>query len=84
MNWRYRFFVFLTSATLFLCLPVGIKARASRWAPARARSQPSVQDLDEQVAYQRTFEAVLWAMPVVAIYRVRVGLLELPGCPTTS
>jgi hypothetical protein len=39
----------------------------------------SVPVLDEQVAYQRAFEAVLWAMPASAIYRMRVGLLEQPG-----
>ena len=42
-------------------------------------SKPSVPDLDEQVAYQRAFEAVLWAMPASAIYRFRVGTLEQPG-----
>jgi hypothetical protein len=39
----------------------------------------SVRDLDNQVAYQRAFEATLWAMPAVAIYRLRVGLLSQPG-----
>src|SRR5262245_16397280 len=39
----------------------------------------SVSDLDMQVAYHRAFEAVLWAMPASAIYRLRVGLLETPG-----
>jgi hypothetical protein len=38
-----------------------------------------VSDLDAQAAYHRAFEAVLWAMPAVAIYRLRVGLLEQPG-----
>jgi hypothetical protein len=38
-----------------------------------------VPDLDEQVAYQRAFEAVLWAMPASAIYRFRVGVLGLTG-----
>jgi hypothetical protein len=38
-----------------------------------------VTDLDAQVAYQRAFEAVLWAMPAVAIYRFRVGFLQVPG-----
>jgi hypothetical protein len=42
-------------------------------------AKQSVADLDAQVAYQRAFEAVLWAMPASAIYRFRVGLLELPG-----
>ena len=42
-------------------------------------SSPSVPDLDAQVAYQRAFEAVLWAMPASAIYRFRVGAFEIPG-----
>ena len=44
-----------------------------------AGAKQSVADLDQQVAYQRAFEAVLWAMPASAIYRFRVGLLEQPG-----
>jgi hypothetical protein len=43
------------------------------------RAKQSVTDLDAQVAYHRAFEAVLWAMPASAIYRMRVGFLELPG-----
>jgi hypothetical protein len=46
---------------------------------ARASCQASVGNLDEQVAYHRAFEAVLSAMPAVAIYRLRCGLLEQPG-----
>ena len=46
--------------------------------PAPGAKQ-SVANLDEQVAYQRAFEAVLWAMPASAIYRFRVGLLAQPG-----
>ena len=42
-------------------------------------SKRSVPDLDAQVAYQRAFEAVVWAMPASAIYRFRVGVLEVPG-----
>jgi hypothetical protein len=44
-----------------------------------ADAKQSVTDLDEQVAYQRAFEAVLWAMPASAIYRLRVGMLQAPG-----
>ena len=51
--------------------------------PLGGQPQPgarqSVKNLDEQVAYQRAFEAILWAMPASAIYRFRVGLLEQPG-----
>ncbi len=39
----------------------------------------SVPDLDEQVAYHRAFEAVVWAMPASAILRFRQGLYEVPG-----
>jgi hypothetical protein len=39
----------------------------------------SVPDLEAQVAYQRAFEAVVWAMPASAIYGLRKGFLELPG-----
>lgn len=39
----------------------------------------SVPDLEVQVAYQRAFEATVWAMPASAIYRLRMGFLEVPG-----
>jgi len=35
--------------------------------------------LEEQVAYQRAFEAIIWAMPATAIYRLRESFLEVPG-----
>jgi hypothetical protein len=58
-------------------------AMASAQEPLGGQPPPgakqSVTDLDAQVAYQRAFEAVLWAMPAMAIYRLRVGLLEQPG-----
>ncbi|MGB6675935.1 MAG: DUF1214 domain-containing protein [Terriglobales bacterium] len=43
------------------------------------KAKQSVLHLEEQVAYGRAFEAVLWATPASAIYRFRVGLLEQPG-----
>jgi hypothetical protein len=36
-------------------------------------AKPTVPDLEEQVAYQRAFEAVVWATPAVGIYRLRAG-----------
>lgn len=42
-------------------------------------ARQSVPDLDEQVAYHRAFEAMVWAMPASAIYRFRQGLYEVPG-----
>lgn len=42
-------------------------------------SKPSVSDLEFQVAYQRAFEAVVWAAPAVSIYRMRAGAFENLG-----
>ena len=39
-------------------------------------ARPSVEDFDYQVKYQRAFEAALWAMPALAIYRFRAAALE--------
>ncbi len=37
----------------------------------------SVKDLEEQVAYQRAFEAVVWSQPAVGIYGLRRGMFAL-------
>ena len=42
-------------------------------------TKQSVPDLEEQVAYHRAFEAVVWAIPALAIHRFREGLYEVPG-----
>jgi hypothetical protein len=42
-------------------------------------SKPSVPDLEAQVAYQRAFEAVLWAMPATSIHRMREGVFKAIG-----
>ncbi len=39
-------------------------------------SKPSVDDFEYQVKYQRSFEAVLWGMPAVAIYRFRAAAMD--------
>ncbi len=39
-------------------------------------SKPSVANLEDQVAYQRAFEAVVWSQPAVAVYGIRRGLIE--------
>jgi len=57
---------------------VGTRVEPLSRQPTPAAKQ-SVNDLNEQVAYHRAFEAVPWAMPAVAIYRFRCGLLEQPG-----
>ena len=77
---RNQFRALLSAAILSLCFVAGVNAQTEPLGgqPERGAKQ-SVKDLDEQVAYQRSFEAVLWAMPASAIYRFRAGLLELPG-----
>jgi hypothetical protein len=37
-------------------------------------SKPSVTNLEDQVAYQRAFEAVIWSQPAIGIYGIRRGL----------
>lgn len=39
-------------------------------------AKPSTEDLDYQVKYHRAFEAVLWALPAVDIYRFRAAAIE--------
>src|SRR5271154_2048612 len=41
-----------------------------------AGEKPSVKDLEEQVTYQRAFEAVVWATPASAIYRFRAAAFK--------
>ena len=70
----------VVQTTLILCCVVELNAQTEPLGgqpPSSAKQ--SVRDLDEQLAYQRAFEAVLWAMPASAVYRLRVGFLELPG-----
>ncbi|MBV8638137.1 MAG: DUF1254 domain-containing protein [Candidatus Eremiobacteraeota bacterium] len=40
-------------------------------------AKPSVKDLEEQVVYQRAFEAVIWSQPAVGVYGIRRGLFAL-------
>ena len=39
-------------------------------------AKPSTDDLGYQVKYHRAFEATLWALPAVAIYRFRAAAIE--------
>ena len=77
---RNQFAAATLGATLFLCLVSRVNAQTDPLGgQPPIGSKPSVPDLDAQVAYQRAFEAVVWAMPASAIYRFRVGVLEQPG-----
>ena len=42
-----------------------------------AGSKPSVENLAEQVMYQRAFEAVIWSMPAVAKYGLHRATFEM-------
>ena len=65
---------------------------ARREAPPRAEGREPVggqpppgstaptQNFDDQIKYQRAFEAVLWFVPAVAIYRFRAAAFEDLGC----
>jgi hypothetical protein len=69
---------FLVGALAFTTTQTGAQTEPLGGQPVLG-SKPSVPDLETQVAYQRAFEAVVWAMPASAIYRFRVGALEIPG-----
>jgi hypothetical protein len=75
-----RLTALLSTAFLFLSFASGVNAQGE---PLGGQPDPgakqSVMDLDEQVAYQRAFEAVVWAMPASITERFRVGLHEIPG-----
>ena len=69
-------------------LIVAAQAQAPAGQPPTSTKR-IVPDLDAQVAYQRAFEAVLWAMPAVAIYhgegvpvRARTARPSGSGFPT--
>ena len=49
-------------------------AQIDRDLGAMMKSSTSVADLDEQVAYQRAFEAVIWSQPAVGVYSIRRGM----------
>ncbi|MFC1601489.1 DUF1254 domain-containing protein [Candidatus Sumerlaeota bacterium] len=42
-----------------------------------AGSKPSVENLADQVVYQRAFEAVIWSMPAVAKYGLHRGTFDM-------
>jgi hypothetical protein len=72
-------FTYVVAAALFgcLCTAQGTSAQTEPLGgqpPAGAK--PSVKDLEDQVVYQRAFEAVVWATPASAIYRFRAAAFK--------
>jgi hypothetical protein len=40
-------------------------------------AKPSVKDFQEQITYQRAFEAVVWSQPAVGVYGIRRGMFAI-------
>lgn len=40
-------------------------------------ARPSIKDFEEQITYQRAFEAVIWSQPAVGVYGIRRGMFAI-------
>jgi hypothetical protein len=73
----------LIAAALVCALALATSQAGAQTEPRGGQLSPgskqSVSDLEAQVAYQRAFEAVIWAMPAASVYGLRKGSLEVPG-----
>jgi len=71
----------LIAGTLFGVLALATTATQAQQEPLGGQPAPgakaSVKDFEEQVAYQRAFEAVVWSQPAVGVYAIRRGRLRL-------
>ncbi len=75
---------YLISALLTLALilpPLPAVARNPQGGRPAADFQPSKVNFNEQVKYQRAFEAVLWSMPAVEIYGFKRAIEKIGGEP---
>jgi hypothetical protein len=64
--------------SLLLCFAVGVSSQTEPLGgQPLPRAKPSVRDLQEQVVYQRAFEAVIWSQPAVAVLGIRRGIFAL-------
>jgi len=63
----------------FVLLAIFMGLMSCQQPAEQAEVQNRFNTLEEQVAYQRAFEAVVWAMPATAIYRLREGFMDVPG-----
>ena len=76
-------------STLTLALVISVSLATTVWAQSSkmptnprggkppAGSKPSVENLADQVVYQRAFEAVVWSMPAVIKYGMRRASIEI-------
>jgi hypothetical protein len=70
--------VLLSSGILVLCFAVVASAQTEPLGgQPPPGSKPSVKNLEEQVVYQRAFEAVIWSQPAIGIYGIRRGMFAL-------
>src|SRR5262245_48386223 len=78
----------MNPSAVVIALSITLLAFVATIAPPRAQTEPqagqprqgakpSVPDLEEQVVYQRAFEAVIWSQPTIGIYGFRRALREL-------
>ena len=65
-------------ASLLLCFAVGVSSQTEPLGgQPSAGAKPSLKDIEEQVVYQRAFEAVIWSQPAVGEYGLRRGAFAL-------
>lgn len=62
--------------SLFLAMQVGYAQTEPIGGQPPAGSKPSVSNLEEQVIYQRAFEAVIWSIPAIDIHGIRRALMN--------
>jgi len=74
----------LTSAalvTIAMAAPAWAQSSSTITEPLGGKppvgSKPSVEDLTDQVTYQRAFEAVIWSMPAVAKYGLHRATFDM-------
>lgn len=69
----------LAFAIFALALPISAASAQKEplgGQPARG-AKPSVADLEEQLVYQRAFEAVIWSQPLIGLYGITRALREV-------
>lgn len=70
--------VFITLITLISLQVVYAQTNLKGGQPPLG-SKPSVPNLEEQVLYQRAFEAVIWSIPAIDIHGIRRALMKDVG-----
>jgi hypothetical protein len=66
----------LVTSLLISSTPAGAQTEPIGGQPAPG-AKPSVKDFEEQITYQRAFEAVIWSQPAVEVYGIRRGTFAI-------